>query len=147
MAIGIRNFFDKTATQIVTNSVAPVDMTSVIVPIAANQRVHCEWWVPFSLAATGGFRFLLASPAAPAAILATLRVDDCTTANTFYETVQTAYAAFTNASAVAGNYVAKIVLSLTNGLTPGNVSLQYAQNNAQANNFTVLGAVCEVIYL
>jgi hypothetical protein len=147
MSIGIRNIFVKQATQIVTASVVPVDITALLVPISSLQTARIKWWVPFTLGATGGFRFIIASPAAPGTILASLRVEDCTTANTFFEDVQVAFAAFTNASAVAGEYVAHVDLLYTNGANPGNMSLQFAQNNSQATNFTVLGGSVEVTYL
>lgn len=146
--IGIRNFFRKSATQTVTNSIVPVNVTDLAaIPIGENQKANFTWWIPFSLGATGGFRFLITTPAAPTSVTASYKVFDCTTANTFFAAVQTALAAFTNASAVAGNYIAEIKLDIDN-VTAGTVSLQYAQNNAQAtNNVIQIGASLDVVYL
>jgi hypothetical protein len=148
MAIGIRNFFRTTANQAVNTNIVPANITGLVVPVAASQVVHIDFVVPFSLGATGGFRFLIATPAAPTSNTAAYRVDDCTTANTFFAAVQTALAAFTNASAVAGNYIATISLDIVNGATAGNIALQFAQNNSTANNITILlGASANVVYL
>lgn len=147
MAIGIRNSFRKTATQTVTNSVAPVNITDLPFAIGASQRAKARWWIPFTLGATGGFRFLITTPALPTSVTASYKVFDCTTANTFFAAVQTVLAAFTNASAVAGNYIAEIELDINN-VTAGTVALQFAQNNAQATNFDIqIGASCDVVYL
>lgn len=148
MSIGIRNFFRKSATQTVTNSDALVNVTDLAaIPIGASQKAKFRWWVPFSLGATGGFRFFILTPGAPTSVTASFEVIDCTTANTLFAAVQTAMAAFTNASAVAGNYIGKIELDIDN-VTAGTVSLQYAQNNAQATNNTIqIGASCDVVYL
>lgn len=148
MGIGIINNYRKAATQTVTGSVVLVNVTDLsAIPIGAGQKAKLKWWIPFSLGATGGFRFFILTPGAPTSVTASFKVTDCTTANTFFAAVQTAMADFTNASAVAGNYIGEIILDINN-VTAGTISLQYAQNNAQAtNNIIQIGAALEVIYL
>lgn len=153
--IGIRNFFRKTATQSVSNAntgVTPVDIVDLSgFSLAPGQKAHLVWWIPFALGATGGFRFLFLASQTPVSNTVSMEVIDCTTANTIFAQVQTALptVAFTNASAVAGNYIAKVVADINGHATlAGTVGLQYAQNNATANaNVIQIGASCDVIYL
>lgn len=144
--IGIANRFFKTADQTVTNSVALVNATDLSFAIGANQNVFCHYHLPMSLGATGGFRFLFSAPAAPTYYQGTFVVIDCTTANTLFAGSLTNIAtAFTNAAAVAGPYVVDISVVLEN-VTAGTLALQFAQNNAQATNTTILrGAYAEAI--
>lgn len=153
--IGIRNFFRKSATQSVSNAntgVIPVDITDLSgFSLAAGQKAHAVWWIPFTLGATGGFRFLFLASQTPVSNTVSFEVYDCTTANTFFAQVQTALptVAFTNASAVAGNYIARVIADINGHATvAGTFGLQYAQNNATANaNVIQIGASCDVIYL
>ena len=155
MGIGIVNNYRKSATQSVSNANTggtPVDMVDLSgFAIAAAQKVHVEWWIPFALGATGGFRFLFLASQTPVSNTVSMEVIDCTTANTFFSQVQTALptVAFTNASAVAGNYIAKVVADINGHATvAGTFGLQYAQNNATANaNVIQIGAFARVVYL
>lgn len=134
---GITSRFRKAASQSVNTNIVPANITDLVIDIAANQTLHVDWWVPLTLGATGGFRFLILTPAAPTSFVASLHVTDCTTANTFFAAVQTAAAAFTNASAVAGNYIGRFSLDIVN-VTAGQIALQFAQNNSTGNNITAL---------
>jgi hypothetical protein len=129
------------AGQVVTNSVTPVDVTGFSFLIQAGKKIYWEVDGAFSTAATGGFRFLAHNTSAPTLYIATFSIIDITTAapaGTPYNTTQTTEAAFTNASAVATNYIlsAKGIV-IANAATT--FSFQFAQNNAQANNITILG--------
>lgn len=130
-------------SQVVTNSVTPVDVTGFTKALSAGNRLYWEVTGVFSTAATGGFRFLAHSTSAPTTYNALFQVVDITTAapaGTPYITAQVAEAAFTNASAVATNY-----LLIASGNIVANAattfSFQFAQNNAQANNITMLAGM------
>jgi hypothetical protein len=122
-------------------------ITGMTFDVIAAQQAFAKFWLPFTLGATGGFRFNFVVPAAFTSFLATYAVIDTVTANTLFSDVQVTNAAdFTNASAVAGEYILQITLSLTNGVNAGAVALQFAQNNSTANNITMLrGGYGEVV--
>lgn len=128
------------AGQVVTNSVVPVDITGFTKALSAGNRIYWEVSGAFTTAATGGFRFLAHSTAAPTSYLADFSIVDITTAapaGTPYNTTQAAEAAFTNASAVATAYRLQAFGTLVaNAATT--FSFQFAQNNAQLNNITIL---------
>lgn len=147
--IGIRKIFRLTANVAVAASTALVDLTDLNVPIAASQRVKVRFWLPFSVGATGGFKFNLAVPAGGTAYLATLQVVDGTAAAPGNEvaTVQTAAADFANAWANTGNHYLLVEAMVTNGATAGNITLKMACNSA-ANAITALaGGTSEAVVL
>lgn len=142
---GIQNIVQLAANSAVTNSVTPVDIgngttNAFSKAIAAGKTLYWEVSAIFSTAATGGFRFLAHNTSAPTTYNATFNIIDITTAapaGTPYNTVQTTEAAFTNASAVATNYQLYAYGSIiANAATT--FSVQFAQNNAQANSITIL---------
>lgn len=124
------------ANQAVVSSIVPVDITGFTFNLGAGRRLMWELWGIFSLGATGGFRFLAHSTTVPTTYNATFQVVDETTPTTFQD-AQIAEAAFTNASAVASNYIVT-----ASGLIVANAatvfSLQFAQNNSTANAMTML---------
>lgn len=125
------------ADQAVTSSIALVTATGFSIPIAANQRMIFTWRGIFTLGATGGFRFQVTVPAAGGSYNAEYQIIDETTPTTFND-VMTAEAAFTNASAVASNYRLFATGQVENGANAGNVTFQFAQNNATGNPITLL---------
>lgn len=130
--------------QPVVNSVVLVNVTSMVTPIAANERRKIEISGAFTLGATGGFRFNLAVPAGGVVYNVFWKVREETTPLDF-EDIQVANADFTNASAVASNYWLTCTANIINGSTAGNVQLMFAQNNATANAITLLrGMTIEV---
>lgn len=140
---GIQKINVLTANQIVTNSVVPVDVTGFTQALSAGNRYYWEVNGVFSTAAVGGFRLLAHSTVAPTTYNALFQVVDITTlapAGTPYITAQVAEAAFTNASAVATNY---LLIASGNIIAAGatTFSFQFAQNNAQANNITMLAGM------
>jgi hypothetical protein len=147
MAIGIKNIFRNTAAQAVTSSIVPVDLTGLAgFTLAASQEAHVNFWVPFTLGATGGFRWLLTTPAVPTYTMAVYTVMQSTTPTYFVDS-QTTLAAFANASAVAAEYMMTLSFHIVNGTTAGLMGLQFAQENATGNPITVLrGAYAEVSY-
>lgn len=125
------------ADQSVTSSTTLVTATGFSIPIAANQVMKWEWRGIFTLGATGGFRFQVNVPAGGSSYNAEYQVVDETTPATF-NNVQSAAAAFTNASAVASNYKLFATGVVDNGSTSGNVTFQFAQNNSTGNPITLL---------
>lgn len=131
------------ADQAVTSSVTLVDIGSsgagnsaFSKSLPAGARLEWELEGIFSLGATGGFRLLAHSTSAPTTYNATFQVVDETTPATFQD-AQVTEAAFTNASAVAGNYILKAFGTIiANAATV--FSLQFAQNNSQATPITIL---------
>lgn len=124
------------AADLPTNTdVIPDDVTGFSVALAAGARIKWRVRGAFSTGATGGFRFLAHSTAAPTTYNAEFEVNDITTPATF-NTALIAEAAFTNASAVATNYRLLAEGELTaNAATT--FSFQFAQNNSTANNITM----------
>lgn len=150
MSIGIRSCIMLAANQAVAASVAPVTLTGFSIALAPAQKVHARLWVPFTLAATGGFRFIWTPSVAPVNFLNSFLIGDETTGGVqtvFYGTVQTASAAFANAAAVAGNYILQSEISVTGGATASTLAFQFACNTA-ANAITALaGAYCDFTLL
>lgn len=140
---GIDTIISLVADQPVASSVTPIDLgstgtgnTTFLRHLNASTKYQWELEGIFSLGATGGFRLLAHSTVAPTIYNATFQVVDETTPATFQDT-QVTEAAFTSASAVAGNYILKgygtIVVA---GAT--DFSIQFAQNNSQVTPITML---------
>lgn len=141
---GIQTINFLAANQAVTSSVTPVDITGFTFNLAATKRLYWELKGIFSLGATGGFRLLAHNTSAPTTYNATFQVVDETTPATFQD-AQTTEAAFTNASAVAGNYLLSAYGNvIANAATT--FSLQFAQNNSQATPITMLAGATLTIW-
>lgn len=112
------------------------DVTGFSQLLGAGKQLSWRVRGVFTLGATGGFRFRANSSAAPTAYNAEFTVIDETTPATFTD-AQSAAADFTNASAVAGNYILSaqgyIIASAATTF-----SFQFAQNNSTGNAITLL---------
>jgi len=149
MAIGIRSFFRKSADQAVAASATLVDATDLSVPIAAGQTLKIGIYAPFTVGATGGFKFQVVVPAAGTSFLQSYVVTDGVTASpgAIISASITASASFANALAVAGTHMLQSEVEVVNGATAGDVKLQFACNSA-ANGITLLkGSYFDVIAL
>ncbi len=147
MSIGNRLYFRKSADQAVAASVTLVDCTDLSVPIAANQKARIYLFVPFTLGATGGYKFQIVVPAAGTSFKNSYKVIDAVTAPpVFVEAdTQTSSAAFANALAVAGTHQLVCEIDIVNGATAGTIKLQFACNSA-ANSITALaGGYMDVV--
>lgn len=149
MSIGLRRFYKKAADQTVTASTALVDVTDLVAPVAANQKIKVTWWIPFSTGASGGFKLLITTPAALTNFIASLQAVDGTAAVPGSEVavVQTAAANFANAWAVAGNHYFQIEAFIENGANAGNIGLQMACNSAAGALSALRGAWMDVVVL
>lgn len=132
---GIQSINSLSADQTVASSVTPVDITGFTKTLQAGGALQWELEGIFTLGATGGFRLLAHSTVAPTIYNATFQVVDETTPATFQD-AQLVEAAFTNASAVAGNYILKAFGTIVAaGATV--FSLQFAQNNSQVTGMVM----------
>lgn len=139
---GIQTINPLVTDQTVASSIVPVDIGSTGTgnsafskSLPASTRWQWELEGIFTLGATGGFRFLAHSTVAPTTYNATFQVTDETTPATFQD-AQLVEAAFTNASAVAGNYILKAFGTIiAAGATV--FSLQMAQNNSQVTGIVM----------
>lgn len=149
MSIGIRNTYRKTADQTVTASVTPVAITDLSAPIAANQKAVVRFLIPFTVGASGGFRFVPTVPAAGTSFIATLQAVDGIAAapGSQVAVVQTAAAAFANAWAVAGSHWVEINITVENGATAGTIGMNFACNTAAGAIIAEAGATMDVTYL
>lgn len=136
--LGILNSELLAADEPVVTSIVPVLVPGMTWNLAASQACHARFFLPFTLGATGGFRFIMGLPGAATTFLANYLVIDTVTANTLFDDVQAANVAFTNASAVAGQYLLQADMTIINGATAGAVELLFAQNNSTANPITML---------
>ena len=135
--IGLRTMY-KVAANVVVNASTVLVTTGLTSPIAVNQTQNIRAWIPFTVGATGGFKFQLLVPAGGTLFEASWEVNDPVTPSTVLA-LQNASAAFANALAVAGSHWVKLDATIVNGATAGNVDLQVACNSA-ANGITVLAS-------
>ncbi len=143
--LGIVNHVRLAANLAVSASTTLVTLTGFSVPLAALQKVHCKLHLPFSLGATGGYKFQWIVPSSPGNFINTYIVEDTVTPAQITG-IQTSSAAFANALAVAGNHFLDTEVDYVNGVTAGTISFQFACNSA-ANAITALqGAWMEVVF-
>lgn len=128
---GIQTINILAADQSTNTDIVPDDITGFTIALRSGARLEWELRGVFTLGATGGFRFQANSTSAPATYNAEYTVVDETTPTTFND-AQIAQADFTDASAVAGNYLlsAKGCI-VANAATT--FSIKFAQNNSTAN--------------
>ncbi len=141
---GIQTINPLLTAQPVVSSVVTVDVTGFTFNLGAGKRLRWTIDGGFSLGATGGFRFLAHSTTAPTTYLANFQVIDETTPAEFRD-IQVTEAAFTNASAVASNYILQ-----ASGLIIANTatvfSFQFAQNNSTANPITMFAGTVMTLW-
>lgn len=132
---GIQTINILTADLSTNTDIVPNDITGFTFNLQAAGRLR--WFIRgvFTLGATGGFRFVANSTVAPTTYNAEWLAFDETTPATFRD-AQIAQADFTNASAVAGNYILQGFGEITAAAATV-FSLQFAQNNSTANNITL----------
>ena|ERR1700754_4126161 len=147
---GILSINSLVSDQSVVSSITPVDIGvtgsgNTIFSKALSAGARLEWSLEgiMTLGATGGFRLLAHSTTSPTTYNATFQVVDETTLTTFQD-AQLTEAAFTNAAAVAGNYLLTAYGTIVAN-TATVFSLQFAQNNSTANAITMnKGAVIKL---
>ena len=147
MKIGIVQRQNLLAAQSVAASTALVDVTDFTVPVVAGATYRFYLHVPFTLGATGGFKFRLEIPAATNYVNSQVVLDGVTALPGAVEcAVITAEADFANALAVAGNHI----MTMEGELIPsaaGVMKLQFACNSAANAIALIRGAYFEVTTL
>lgn len=144
MVPGIKNFVRLLADQAVAASTTLVDLGTgaslFSFPIKATKQYLVEIFLPFSVGATGGFKFQLTSTQTLVDYLAGFEAIDGVTASPGAQValVTATQAAFANAWAVAGNHMAQVNASFKGHATAdATLTVQFACNIA-ANAITVL---------
>jgi hypothetical protein len=125
--IGTRSYMVQDVADTVTSSTTFV-ATDLSFPLAANQKVHARFFVPITLGGTAsGIKFQVNAPASPTAYVSavTLFADDNSVGLVSVVNTEGAQGV---TLANAGNHVAVIDVTITNGSTAGTVTLEFAQN-------------------
>lgn len=141
---GIQTINTLAAIQSTNTNITPADITGFTFNLQAAKKLEFELRAIVTTGATGGFRFLAHCTVAPTIYNAEWQIIDETTPATFQD-AQLVEAAFTNASAVATNYILTcrgcIVAAAATVF-----SIQFAQNNSTANNISInAGATIKLI--
>lgn len=143
-AIGTRTIVAQATADTVTASTTTV-ATELTTTIAANQKVHIRYYVPITLGGTApGIKFLVNAPSSPASYQSgvVIYADDATLGLVSQISSEAAQGV---TLANAGNHIAIIDASITNGSTAGNVTLDFAQNVSDAAATIVQkGAIAEI---
>lgn len=129
--VGSRSYVLQDVADTVTASTTLVS-SDLSFSIGANQKVHVRYFVPITLGGTApGIKFQVNIPASPTSFVSsvTLFADDATLG---LVSVINSEAAQGVTLANAGNHVAIIDVTLTNGSTAGAVTLEFAQNVSDA---------------
>lgn len=142
--IGQRQIAFQVAALPVTASVAFVN-TDLSIPIGASQRMVGSIFCPITLAgAASGAKWQITVPAAGTLYRVAFEIYNGSTNVLATADVIVAAAAFSNALANAADHYMKASFEITNGVTAGDVTLQFAQLVADAGAATVLaGAYME----
>lgn len=152
MSIGIRNSFRLATSQAVAASTTLVVLgsnttgNSFQFNLGVAQKAHIRGIIPFTVGATGGYKFQIVSSQTLTNFLNTYIVQDTVTPAQITG-IQTSSAAFANALAVAGSHFLNFDCDVLMGSTAGVVSFQFACNSA-ANSITALaGAFMDVTFV
>lgn len=144
--IGTRSFARVSVNDTVNNS-ATLHSSVLTTPVAAHQRVHIKYTLPVSAASgTPQFKFSVAVPSGSAIFNSSLVAysgsgDSVVTV----DVINTAGAQVAAIASTGTSYVT-IEFDLTNGTTAGGVTLQWAQNTANASNSILLaGAFADIV--
>lgn len=145
MKLGIVQRQNLLEAQQVAASTALVDVTDFTVPVVAGATYRFYIHVPFTVGASGGFKFRLEIPAVTNYVNSQMAWDG--TGNVLFDAaVITAEADFANAAAVAANHV----MTMQGELIPsaaGVMKLQFACNSAANAIDLIRGAYFEVTTL
>jgi hypothetical protein len=145
IGIATRNFVPAGVTA--TSNITLATVPGLTQNVTANKQWYFRFWIPFSVGATGGVAFQVLPPIAPLLFLLTWRLYQFGAPGTLLDTgVQTNSAPFANAAAGAGDNYMEAELSFINGIIPGTVELQFAQNTSDALTLTILkGGLMDII--
>lgn len=135
------------ADQVVTASTALVTLSDFTFNLGATKVITIEGFIPFSVAASGGFKFQLTSAQTLVDYNVGFEAIDGVTASPGAQVAvdQVAQAAFANAWAVAGNHILKFNASLKGHATIASlISFQFACNSAAGAITALKGGYIEL---
>ncbi len=146
--LGIRQVLALAADQVAASN-ALADATGMSFSLGANAKAKIDFWLPFVVGATGGYKFRFDYSGVAAKYNLGYTVIDGVTATANVESaVIVAKADISSAWAVAGNFNFYGSLYIVGAATPGTVKLQIAQNSTDALTLTLLaGAYMDVAIL
>lgn len=137
MGIGVFNIVRQTAALAKTNDV--LADTELIIPIGANQSFSGEAFLPFTLAgAASGAKVQVTVPAAGVSYQLGYNIINGNSATVVQSDIIVASAAFSNALANAADHFISFQISVLNGATAGNITIQFAQLVTDAAAATLL---------
>lgn len=132
--VGTRSYIHADINDTVVSS-AVLENSVFTTPIAAGQKVHIHYSLPFSLAGTApGIKFQVTTPVNPVLYSSVAKIyNGAGDSLVLVDNITTAAAqGFTLAA--TGNHYAEIDFDLQNGSTAGSVVLQFAQNVSNSSN-------------
>jgi hypothetical protein len=139
--LGIVNNY-RVGSNIVKTSNTTLITLGLSVAIAASQKLHLRYWVPFTEGAgTAGIKFLLALSQTASAFALSFLIWNLHAAPGAIDELglQTSSGSnFTGTGANSGNYLALIEADILNSTVAGTVDLQFAQQVSDAGATTVL---------
>jgi len=113
--------------------------TDLVIAIAANQSFIGKAFLPFTLAgAASGAKVQVTVPAGGVTYLLGYNITNGNSATVVQSDIIAASAAFSNALANATDHFITFDLSITNGATAGNITVQFAQLVTDAAAATLL---------
>lgn len=145
--IGTRTFLVQNVADTVISSVTTVP-TELTTPIAANQKLHIRYYLPFTLeGGSSGIKFAVNAPAAPSSYAQTItyviNADSVRYSDTRLS--ESAYSLPSAAGSYTGLGAAIVDVTVINGSNAGNVVLEMGQRSSQATNCILhVGAYAEV---
>lgn len=137
MPIGVFNIIRQTTALAKTNNT--LANTELILPIAASQSFSGEAFLAFTLAgAASGAQVQVTVPAGGTTYILGYNITNGNSATVVQSDVIVASAAFSNALANATDHYISFYLSVVNGATAGNITVQFAQLVTDAAAATLL---------
>jgi len=136
--VGINNSATQAANLPITSSVALVN-TDLIIPIGASQKFIGRALLGVTLAgAASGAKVQVTVPAGGTAYMLAYEIINGNSGTVVQANIITASAAFSNALANATNHYISFLISIVNGTTAGNITVQFAQLVSDAAAATLL---------
>ena len=106
--------------------------TSLVIPIPASRTFIGNAYFPFNVTTGAGVKFQFNMGGAATVYLVTFELYDTEAGNFNFTDQLEAEASFGFVPAGLGNLYIKSSISITNGVTPTNLTLQFAQNTTDA---------------
>ena len=135
---GIRSASRLNVSKAVTSNIVLATL-GIPINIAASQKQHLKWWIPFTqVGVAAGSRFQLITPAAMTLFTLSFWIWNMTTKAIDNAGLQLATAAILGTGASAGNYVGVFEADMVAGVNGGTLDMQVAQNVSDVGTVTFL---------